>query len=121
MPRSTAAYLADIIEACAAVEDVLRGIDLQTYQQTRSIRSSVERELILIGEAVSVLGRTDPASYQRISHARLIIWAAEHPHARLPCRGRRDALRSGWLGPASVAARVRCVARGPRGRALRPA
>ena len=73
MPRSTAAYLADIIEACAAVEDVLRGIDLPTYQQTRSIRSSVEREFILIGEAVSVLGRTDPASYQRISHARLII------------------------------------------------
>ena len=73
MPRSTAAYLADILDACAAVEGVLDGVDLQTYKKTRSIRSSVERELILIGEAVSVLGRRDPDVFQCISNARLII------------------------------------------------
>ncbi len=73
MPRSTAAYLADILDACAAVEAVLGGVDLQIYKKTRSIRSSVERELILIGEAVSVLGRRDPDVFQRISNARLII------------------------------------------------
>jgi uncharacterized protein with HEPN domain len=73
MPRSTVACLADILDACAAVEDVLDDLDLETYVRTRSVRSSVEREFIIIGEAVSVLGRTDPESFSRISHARLII------------------------------------------------
>jgi uncharacterized protein with HEPN domain len=73
MPRSTVAYLADILDACAAVEDVLHGVDLETYVRTRSVRSSVEREFIIIGEAVSVLGRADPESFRRISHTRLII------------------------------------------------
>ena len=73
MPRSTVAYLADILDACAAVEDVLDGVDLETYVRTRSVRSSVEREIIIIGEAVSVLGRADPESFRRISHTRLII------------------------------------------------
>jgi uncharacterized protein with HEPN domain len=73
MPRSIAAYLADILEACDAVEDVLDGVDLEAYVRTRSVRSSVEREFITIGEAVSVLGRRDPESFGRISNARLII------------------------------------------------
>ena len=57
MRRSAAAYLSDILEACAAIEEVLSGVDLSTYEGARSMRSSVERELITIGEAVSVLGR----------------------------------------------------------------
>jgi uncharacterized protein with HEPN domain len=73
MPRSIAAYLSDILEACAAIEEVLSGVDLPTYEGTRSIRSSVEREFITIGEAVKVLGRVAPDEFAAISHARLIV------------------------------------------------
>jgi uncharacterized protein with HEPN domain len=73
MPRSIAAYLADILDACDAVQDVLAGVDLATYQRTRAIRSAVEREFILIGEAVAAVGRVDPASLMQISHARMIV------------------------------------------------
>ena len=73
MPRSTSAYLADIVDACDAVAEVLAGVDLETYRARRSIRSSVEREFTIIGEAIGVLSRRDPALATRISHARLIV------------------------------------------------
>ena len=73
MPRSAIAYLSDIIEASHAIEDVLSGVDLGTYQRTRAIRSAVEREFITIGEAISVLGQVAPDAVEGISHARMIV------------------------------------------------
>ena len=73
MPRSTAAYLADVVDACDAVAEVLTGVDLEAYCARRSIRSSVEREFTIIGEAIGVLARREPALAARISHARLIV------------------------------------------------
>ena len=52
MPHSVAVYLADILDACEAIESVLAGVDLDSYLEQRSIRSSVEREFIIIGEEV---------------------------------------------------------------------
>lgn len=73
MPRNTAAYLSDIVEASDAIQDVLSGVDLAAYQKTRAIRSAVEREFITIGEAISVLGRFAPEVVNGISHARMIV------------------------------------------------
>jgi uncharacterized protein with HEPN domain len=73
MPRSTAAYLADIIDACDGLAEVLAGVDLEAYRARRAIRTSVEREFTIIGEAVGVLSRRDPELAARISHARLIV------------------------------------------------
>ena len=73
MPRSTSAYLADIVDACDAVAEALAGVDLETYGSRRLIRSAVEREFTVIGEAIGVLTRRDPALAARISHARLIV------------------------------------------------
>ena len=73
MRRSAVAYLSDIVEACRAIEDVLSGVDLSTYRNTRALRSAVEREFITIGEAVSVLGRVAPDVFRGISHARMIV------------------------------------------------
>jgi hypothetical protein len=55
MPRSVAAYLVDILEACDAIDSVFEDVDLAAYQSRRTIFSSVEREFILIGEAVASL------------------------------------------------------------------
>ena len=73
MPRSAAAYLADIVEACDAIKVVLCDVDLEKYQSERPIRSAVEREFIIIGEAVASLARVDPGLSAGVSHARLIV------------------------------------------------
>jgi uncharacterized protein with HEPN domain len=52
MARELSAYLFDVLEACNAIEDVMTGVTLEDYREKRSIRSSVEREFIIIGEAL---------------------------------------------------------------------
>jgi uncharacterized protein with HEPN domain len=73
MPRSVAAYLSDILDACASIDAILSGVDLETYSRTREKRSAVERELIIIGEAVAGLQRAAPELTEHISNVRLII------------------------------------------------
>ena len=73
MPRESAAYLADIVAACDGLAEVLTGVDLEAYEARRSVRTSVERESTIIGEAVAVLSRRDPDLAAGISHARLIV------------------------------------------------
>lgn len=73
MPRSVEAYLVDIIEACDAIAEVLAGVDLATYEGKRSTRSAVEREFILIGEAVASIKRLAPDLAAEISHTRMIV------------------------------------------------
>lgn len=73
MPRDARAYLADIVDACDAIGAALVGIDLEAYKVNRLIRSSVERELTIIGEAMVVLSRTAPDIFAVITHARRIV------------------------------------------------
>ncbi len=73
MPRSVSAYLADIIDACDAIDAVLRDVGLETYREERAVRSSVEREFILIGEAVANIRRQQPQVAENISHSRMIV------------------------------------------------
>jgi uncharacterized protein with HEPN domain len=73
MPRSVAAYLADIVDACDAIAAVLADVDLRIYQQRRATRSAVEREFILIGEAVSSIRRLRPEIATDISNSRMIV------------------------------------------------
>ena len=73
MPRDKRAYLSDIIEACDAISVAIQGFDLASYQRTRLIRSSVEREFITIGEAIAALSRVAPDAFNSITRARRII------------------------------------------------
>lgn len=50
LPRD-AAYVWDIVEAAEAIQGYIAGLDLVRYAQNRQIRSAVERELEIIGEA----------------------------------------------------------------------
>ena len=63
MPRDARAYLADIIESCDAITVAVRGLDLAGYEGNRLVRSSVEREFIIIGEAISELSRVGPDAF----------------------------------------------------------
>ena len=59
MPHDLTAYLQDILDAAAAIADVMRDVSIEDYRSTRSIRSSVEREFIIIGAALRRIGDLD--------------------------------------------------------------
>lgn len=73
MSRDARAYLADILESCDAIVLATGGLDLDAYRATRLVRSSVEREFTIIGEAVIALSRTAPEVFASITNARRIV------------------------------------------------
>ena len=73
MQRDPRAYLSDIVEAAAAISDATSSIDEAGYQASRLIRSSVEREFIIIGEALKVISQRAPTLFAAIPEGRQII------------------------------------------------
>ena len=73
MPRDVRAYLSDIVDACRAIEAAVSGLDYSGYAQWRLVRSSVEREFIIIGEAVAALSHVSPRIFDAISKGRRIV------------------------------------------------
>lgn len=73
MPRDERAYLADIIESCDAITVAVSRLELEDYETNRLVRSSVEREFIIIGEAMAALSRVAPSTFDSITHARRIV------------------------------------------------
>lgn len=73
MQREPRAYLADVVAACDAIALDIHGVDLAAYESNRAIRSAVEREFIIIGEAINALGDLEPALFSRITQARKVV------------------------------------------------
>ena len=73
MQRDSRAHLRDIVEACEAIEQALATMDLAAYSTNRLVRSAVEREFIIAGEAMAALSRLSPELFARITHARRIV------------------------------------------------
>ena len=73
MKRDPRAFLSDVIEAGHAIQQAVDGINLDDYCTSRLIRSSVEREFTIIGEALSQLSRRDGDLFAQIDQAPQII------------------------------------------------
>lgn len=73
MARDLSAYLQDILDACIAIEDVMQDISLEDYRRQRAVRSSVEREFIIIGEALRRISALDERLFHSISNSRAIV------------------------------------------------
>ncbi|MCX6545066.1 MAG: DUF86 domain-containing protein [Acidobacteria bacterium] len=73
MPRDRRAYLSDIVDSCEAITAALLGLDLDAYKGNRLVRSSVEREFIIIGEAILALSHAAPDVFAAITGARRIV------------------------------------------------
>ena len=73
MARDLSAYLQDVIEACNSIEDVMSGVSLEGYRNKRAIRSAVEREFIIIGEALRRIRTLDETLFSSISNSRAIV------------------------------------------------
>ena len=73
MRRDIKAFLIDVVEATDAILEAVNGIKLDVYCNSRLIRSSVEREFIIIGEALTNLSRLNNDLFTRIQNAQRII------------------------------------------------
>ena len=73
MARDVSAYLQDVLEACTAIEDVMSGVSVEEYRTKRAVRSAVEREFIIIGEALRRLSALDERLFCSISNSRAIV------------------------------------------------
>jgi uncharacterized protein with HEPN domain len=66
-------YLYDIARAAAAAMQFVEGKSFADYAADAMLRSAVERQLEIVGEALAQLARTDPATAERISEYQRII------------------------------------------------
>jgi uncharacterized protein with HEPN domain len=73
MKLETKKYLYDIARAAAAAGDFVDGKTFEDYSLDIMLRSAVERQLEIVGEALAQLARIDPATGARISEYKRII------------------------------------------------
>ncbi len=73
MRREAKKYLWDIQHAIALVQDFTDGKTFTDYETDEMLRSAVERQFEIIGEAITRLAKVDPSIVTRISEYKQII------------------------------------------------
>jgi uncharacterized protein with HEPN domain len=73
MQREPRVFVEDIIISCDAVAADVAGVDLESYLADSMIRSAVEREFMIVGEAINYLGDLAPDLFRRITQGRTIV------------------------------------------------
>lgn len=65
--------LEDVLQAGEQIQEFVRGVSLDTYRQNILLRSAVERQFEIIGEALNRLARIDLDVFRQITDARRIV------------------------------------------------
>jgi uncharacterized protein with HEPN domain len=74
MPRrSRETYLWDIADSCGAILEYVQGSNLPDFKRNRMLRRAVERELSIVGEAVSQATHHFPKLEESIGSVRQIV------------------------------------------------
>lgn len=73
MPRDPRAWLSDILEACRLVSDFTKEKTFEDYTADPLLRSAVERQLEIMGEAVRAFARDQPELTGQITDVPAII------------------------------------------------
>lgn len=71
--RDVRKYLYDIIAAAELIQQFLGGKTLSDYRSEPLLRSGVERQFEIIGEALRQASEVDPATSSRITRFRRIV------------------------------------------------
>ncbi|MBM3837469.1 MAG: DUF86 domain-containing protein [Verrucomicrobia bacterium] len=66
-------WLHDILDGCELIESATRGRSLAEYEADRLLRSAVERNFEIIGEALNRIHKVDEATAARIPEHRAIV------------------------------------------------
>ena len=73
MSRDPRCFLWDALRATESVQAFLRGKTYEAFVEDDLVRSAVERQLQIIGEALSQLARIDPQVASNVAELRRII------------------------------------------------
>jgi uncharacterized protein with HEPN domain len=73
MRRSVAVLLSGAIEAAESAGGIVSSVTLDEYLGTRMLRSAVERELLIVGEALSALDAACPDARARVTDLGRIV------------------------------------------------
>jgi uncharacterized protein with HEPN domain len=73
MRRDARAYLTDAHDAAALIRQFVQGRALEDYRTDPMLRSAVERQFEIIGEAFNQLAKTAPTLAERIPDLRRIV------------------------------------------------
>lgn len=73
MPRDARAYISDLLLACDRLERFTRGKTLADYLADEMLRSAVERQFEIVGEALAQIRQHHPALFVRVTDAPLIV------------------------------------------------
>jgi uncharacterized protein with HEPN domain len=73
MRRNARAYLTDACDAAALIRQFVQGKTLDDYCADPMLRSAVERQFEILGEALNQLAKTAPALAERIHDLRRIV------------------------------------------------
>jgi uncharacterized protein with HEPN domain len=73
MSRDPRCFLWDALRATESVQTFLRGKTYEAFVEDDLVRSAVERQLQIIGEALSQLARIDPRIASNVAELRRII------------------------------------------------
>jgi len=66
-------YLYEMQQACLLLASFLEGKSFEDYESDAMLRSATERQLIILGEALSRLGKVEPSILSSITGFRQII------------------------------------------------
>jgi len=73
MPPEIRKFLFDVPQACEHIETFVRDRSLENYQDDNLLRSGVERQLMIVGEALHQAYKIDPSLEKHVSQLRQII------------------------------------------------
>jgi uncharacterized protein with HEPN domain len=73
MRRDARAYLWDAVKATEAVQTFIRGKTYDAFAEEDMVRSAVERQLQIVGEALAQLAKIDPESAAKLPDLPRII------------------------------------------------
>jgi len=73
MVRDARAYLWDVQQAAEAIRQFTQGLDAAGYAANPLVRSAVERQFEIIGEALNRLSNVDPDLARRVPDLRQIV------------------------------------------------
>ena len=73
MHPQTEQSLRDVVDACREIEEYVSGVSLRPYHQNRRLQLTVERLIIIVGEALRRAERQEPAIVEALPHLRNIL------------------------------------------------
>jgi len=73
MQPETKKYLYDVLKACEAILDFTKGRTFEDYDRDLMLRSAVERQLMIVGEAMNKAQRLDDEVREHVREVQDII------------------------------------------------